>query len=243
MANILSSPEGLGYGYMVVSWGGYIFLCNMIGIHAAYLACIGRYSINLYRTYSLHFLVGTICAIHVPSVGWLPLRSAEQLGPLSVFIAFQLFEAFKILKPPLKTGEKGSTPSQLGSLLLISVVVGLIAVSLARAETSLIGRAFFYPIRVRNLSSVDLCFIRIRVYNPYHNHTHDPRWLLHPYPGPFHGTHEEQHSNTALDTNIDTPPDRRTGNPLVDSVVEHQAANPEAYWNYLQAPTITALTT
>ena len=33
----------------------------------------------------------------------------------------------------------------------------------------------------------------------------------------------------------------RTGNPLVDSVVEHQAANPSAYWHYLQGASTLAL--
>jgi len=88
----IGAVAGLAYAYMVAAWGGYIFVVNMVGIHAAYLALTGRFTDKLHRAYSLFFLVGTACAVHVPIVGWLPLRSAEQLGPLAVFIAFQLYQ-------------------------------------------------------------------------------------------------------------------------------------------------------
>lgn len=35
---------GLGYSYMVAAWGGYVFVLNMIGIHAGVLVLLGRFS-------------------------------------------------------------------------------------------------------------------------------------------------------------------------------------------------------
>lgn len=39
----IGAMAGLAYGYMVAVWGGYIFVLNMVGIHAAYLALTGQF--------------------------------------------------------------------------------------------------------------------------------------------------------------------------------------------------------
>merc|ERR1719272_685178 len=39
--------SGFAYIYMVAAWGGYVFVLNIIAIHAAVLCCIGRYSSKL----------------------------------------------------------------------------------------------------------------------------------------------------------------------------------------------------
>ncbi len=75
---------GIAYGYMVAAWGGYVFVINMVGVHAGVLS-LTHYTTKLHRAYSLFFLVGTFLAVHVPVVGWTPLKSLEQIGPLLVF--------------------------------------------------------------------------------------------------------------------------------------------------------------
>lgn len=77
---------------MVAVWGGYIFVINLIGCHAAALVIFGRYSSKVHSAYSSFYIVGTALAIQVPVVGWTPLKSLEQLGPCAVFCAFQLLE-------------------------------------------------------------------------------------------------------------------------------------------------------
>ena len=60
----------------------------MIGIHAACLVLLGRFSAKLWRAYSLWFVLGTAGALLGPArylVGWQPLKSLAQLGPLLVF--------------------------------------------------------------------------------------------------------------------------------------------------------------
>lgn len=81
---------GLSYVYMVAAWGGYIFVLNMIGIHALMLVGLGRFNSGVYKAYTLFFLIGTAGAIQIPVVGWTPLRSVEQLGPLLVFLGYQV---------------------------------------------------------------------------------------------------------------------------------------------------------
>eukprot|EP00662_Eupelagonemidae_sp_cell21_P009217 gene9217-53638_t len=54
---------GLAYIYMVAAWGGYIFVVNMVGAHAALMVILGRYSTSLYRAYSLFFIVLEGCDV------------------------------------------------------------------------------------------------------------------------------------------------------------------------------------
>ena len=80
---------GFSYIYMVAAWGGFVFVVNMIGAHAASLFFLGRYTSKLHRAYSLFYIIGTTGAMRVPVVGWGPLKSTEQIVPLLIFFAFQ----------------------------------------------------------------------------------------------------------------------------------------------------------
>ena len=56
---------GVAYAYMVSAWGGYILVVNVIGIHAAALMLLGRFSTKLWRAYSLWYLLGTAAKVRV----------------------------------------------------------------------------------------------------------------------------------------------------------------------------------
>jgi len=86
-------PAGLAYFAAAATWGGYIFVNNMIGLHAAVLVAIGKYNTGLYRAYTIWYVVGTYGATLVPVIGWAPFKSMEQMPSLLVFIVFQLIEA------------------------------------------------------------------------------------------------------------------------------------------------------
>eukprot|EP00434_Breviolum_minutum_P012908 symbB.v1.2.011376.t1/scaffold763.1/size179103/11 len=62
----------------------------MIGVHALMLVAQGRFNSGVHKAYSLFFLVGTFGAIQIPVVGMQPLRSLEQMGPLLVFVGYQV---------------------------------------------------------------------------------------------------------------------------------------------------------
>ncbi|PBJ69487.1 oligosaccharyl transferase subunit [Trypanosoma cruzi cruzi] len=93
---------GLAYGYMVSTWGGFIFVLNMVALHAA--VCVfadwmrGRYDASLLWAYSLFFVVGTAIATRVPPVGWTPFKSLEQLMALLVFIFMWALHFSEILR-------------------------------------------------------------------------------------------------------------------------------------------------
>ena len=66
----------LSYFYMVAAWGGYTFVLNMVGVHAAAQLFVNgakNFSWNLYKAYAIFYFTGTALAIRVPVVGWMPL--------------------------------------------------------------------------------------------------------------------------------------------------------------------------
>mmetsp|Transcript_13390 Transcript_13390/g.30484 ORF Transcript_13390/g.30484 Transcript_13390/m.30484 type:complete len:952 (-) Transcript_13390:2347-5202(-) len=167
---------GVAYFYMVAAWGGYIFVLNLIGAHAASLVLLGRFSTRVYLSYTLFYVVGTSLAIQVPVVGWAPLKSLEQLAPCAVFFGYQILQYCEIVRKKKKMSRKEAWKFR----IQVAVVSLMIAALLIVAITP---KTYFGPIssRVRGL------FV----------------------------------------------PHTKTGNPLVDSVAEHQAASNQAYWQYL----------
>jgi dolichyl-diphosphooligosaccharide--protein glycosyltransferase len=168
---------GVVYFYMSASWGGYVFVVNLVAAHAASLILLGRHSSKLHASYTAFYVVGTALATRVPVIGLTPLRSLEQLGPMLVFLGIQLVEYCERL------GKRdGLSKAKLWAMRLrvigLAGAVGMVVVAL------LWPTGFFGPIssRVRGL------FVK---------HT-------------------------------------KTGNPLVDSVAEHQAAQEGSYGQYLQ---------
>lgn len=89
---LFGALAGLAYFNMVAAWGGYVFVINLVGAHAATLILLGRHSSKLHAAYSGFYIVGTSLAVQVPVVGWTPVRSLEQLGPLFVFFGIQFVE-------------------------------------------------------------------------------------------------------------------------------------------------------
>jgi len=170
--------SGLAYFYMVAAWGGYIFVVNMVGLHAAFMT-LTNYSDKLFISYSLFYVIGVSLGMQVPVVGWTPLKSLEQIMPLAVFLGLVvIFVSDKLRGPlPAQAGFRDIWGPRIRNLTII--FGGLIAVSLF-----VLGpMGYFGPLssRIRGL------------------------FLKH----------------------------QRTGNPLVDSVAEHQPATPEAYQQYL----------
>ena len=168
---------GFAYVYMVAAWGGFVFVVNMVGAHAAALFFLCRYTSKLHRAYSLFYVIGTLGAMRVPVVGWSPLKSTEQLAPLLVFFALQILEYVEVQR------RKRQLSMVQVFLLRVKVTLPLI---LGAASV-----AFFLQTRYNYFGPPSA-----RVRGLFVKHT-------------------------------------RTGNPLVDSVAEHQPANAQAYQQYL----------
>ncbi|WFD23549.1 dolichyl-diphosphooligosaccharide--protein glycotransferase [Malassezia equina] len=78
------------YFYMVAAWGGYVFITNMIPLHAFVLILMGRFSERLYVAYSSYYVIGTLASMQIPFVGFQPVRTSEHMAALGVFGLLQL---------------------------------------------------------------------------------------------------------------------------------------------------------
>lgn len=169
----IGALAGLAYAFMAAAWGGYIFVGNMVAVHAAALVGLGRFTPSLHRAYSLWFAIGTLLASRVPVVGWAPYRSLEQAAPLLVFLGMHVLSVVDEYARRKKIGlwrARFTVAAVVGGACAAVLILGM--------ATGVFGGL---SVRVRSL------FLK---------HT-------------------------------------KTGNPLVDSVAEHQAASTEAYRQYL----------
>lgn len=172
-------PAALAYASAVATWGGYIFVNNLIALHAAVLVGLGKYGTGLYRAYSIWYVLGSACATLVPVVGLMPIRSIEQMPSMAVFMGFQVLELCDLWRK-------------------------------RRPMSGL--RFFFFRVSVFVTIGVVTCavcwvLIQFNYFSPWSSRIRG-LFLKH----------------------------RKTGNPLVDSVAEHQAANEQAYDMYLSTP-------
>jgi dolichyl-diphosphooligosaccharide--protein glycosyltransferase len=167
------TPSSWGFGLlagaaqlaMAAAWGGYVFVANMVGLHAALLLVLGRYNSGLHRAYSLWWLIGQLGATTIPVINSAPYRSLEQIAPLGIFGVLQLLAYCDFEASRSRLSDAQLKALRIRVFLIAAIVAGAVGFAL-------LVTGFFGPISVRVRS---LFF---------------------------------KHS--------------RTGNPLVDSVAEHQ---------------------
>lgn len=78
-AILWSTMSALAYFYMVSSWGGYVFLINLIPLHVLALMLTGRFSHRIYVAFSILYCVGTILSMQISFVGFQPVQSSEHM--------------------------------------------------------------------------------------------------------------------------------------------------------------------
>jgi len=110
------SITALFYFYMVSAWGGYVFITNLIPLHAFVLILMGRYSHKLYAAYTTWYSLGTLCSMQIPFVGFLPIRSNDHMAALGVFGLIQLVAFGDYVKSRVPT-------KQFKSFLVVSIVL------------------------------------------------------------------------------------------------------------------------
>ncbi|CAF1624516.1 unnamed protein product [Rotaria magnacalcarata] len=86
-----SSCTALSYFYMVSAWGGYVFIINLIPVHVFVLIVLRRYSLRLYVSYSIFYILGLILSMQIPFVGFQPVRTSEHMLAAGVFALLQAY--------------------------------------------------------------------------------------------------------------------------------------------------------
>jgi dolichyl-diphosphooligosaccharide--protein glycosyltransferase len=160
---------GVMYVCAACTWGGYIFLNNIVAVHAAVIVALGKHNYGLYRSYTILWVIGSLGASCVPVIGWAPIRSLEQMPALLTFCVFQVMQVCDLSR----AAQKGGMSAWRFFFFRCGVFLALAGVA-AGVAYALWDLGFFMPLgaRIRGL------FLKAQ----------------------------------------------KTGNPLVDSVAEHQLA-------------------
>eukprot|EP01083_Nonionella_stella_P079215 217156_1 len=131
----------LGYFYMVASWGGYIFIINLIPLHVFLCILAGRFSHRLYVAYSIFYSVGTLLSMQIQFVQFQPvsLDSVEHLPAMGIFVLVQLCEGYLIVRS-LLTEKQQKQFFKAVLLFTVSVLGGLVALAALGFVPMLTGR-------------------------------------------------------------------------------------------------------
>nr|KAJ3419464.1 oligosaccharyl transferase stt3 subunit [Polyrhizophydium stewartii] len=113
----------LFYFYMVSSWGGYVFITNLIPLHVFALMLMGRFSTRIYVAYSTFYVIGTLSSMQIPFVGFQPTFTSEHMAALGIFGLVQIYAFVELLRSHLS--------EKLFRRLFFVLVVGFFVVGLA----------------------------------------------------------------------------------------------------------------
>ncbi|WVO18505.1 hypothetical protein L204_106223 [Cryptococcus depauperatus] len=144
----------LFYSWMVAAWGGYVFITNMIPLHAFVLILMGRYNNRLYTAYSSWYAIGTIASMQVPFVEFLPIRTSEHMAAMGVFGLLQLIAFVEAIRRLV--------PGKQFQLLLKAFVVTVFIVSFA-ALVALTFSGWIAPFAGRFYSLWDTGYAKVHM--------------------------------------------------------------------------------
>lgn len=84
-----AAVAAISYLGMVLSWGGYVFLINIIPLHVLALIISGNYSSRVYIAYSTFYPLATLGAMLVPFVGFNAAVKGEHAASHGMFALLQ----------------------------------------------------------------------------------------------------------------------------------------------------------
>ncbi|KAI8430345.1 hypothetical protein MSG28_000645 [Choristoneura fumiferana] len=125
-----ATMTALAYFYMVSSWGGYVFLINLIPLHVLALLLLGRFSPRVYVAYSALYCVGTILSMQISFVGFQPVQSSEHMLALGVFGLCQLYAFAQYLRARLSPANFELLFKALLTTLLATLGTALVALTI-----------------------------------------------------------------------------------------------------------------
>merc|ERR1719328_261841 len=117
----------VAYFYMVSSWGGYVFLINLIPMHVFTLMICGRFNHRVYVAYSTVYCIGTILSMQISFVGFQPVQTSEHMMSLGVFGLCQIHSFIDYLRANM-TKENFATLTKTIAIAVATIVSGGVAV-------------------------------------------------------------------------------------------------------------------
>ncbi|KAF1986184.1 glycosyltransferase family 66 protein [Aulographum hederae CBS 113979] len=132
----------LFYGYMVSAWGGYVFITNLLPLHAFVLICMGRFSPRLYVSYTTWYALGTLGSMQIPFVGFLPVRSSEHMSALGVFGLLQLVGFVEYVRQQLPSKQFQTLLRTLVLVVFVVALGGLVSLTVSGVIAPWTGRFY-----------------------------------------------------------------------------------------------------
>ena len=129
----------LAYVYMVVAWGGYTFLINLIPIFVLGTMFIMKFNMRIYVTYGIFYTIGCLLSLPIPFVGHQVMGSSEHLLSHFTFFMMQLYVVLMYLRSNLKA-EVIQSLTRLIMLFFVTVFLVLILALMLSGKTKLAGR-------------------------------------------------------------------------------------------------------
>lgn len=87
--------SAISYFCMALSWGGHVFIINIVPIHVLVLLLSGHYSAKVYVAYSTFYPLVTLGAMQVPFIGFNAVLKGESAGSHG---NFALLQAYALLR-------------------------------------------------------------------------------------------------------------------------------------------------
>merc|ERR1719474_177812 len=134
--------SALSYFYMVSAWGGYVFIINLIPLHVFVLLLMGRYSERVYVAYNSFFIIGLVCSMQIPFVGFLPVSTSDHMASAGVFGLLQIVGFFKYMSSVLTKAEFKKFLMVAGTLMVAAVLVVMLAISYSGSVAGWSGRFY-----------------------------------------------------------------------------------------------------
>lgn len=132
----------LFYGYMVSAWGGYVFITNLLPLHAFVLICMGRFSPRLYVSYTTWYALGTLASMQIPFVGFLPIRSSDHMAALGVFGLLQLVGGVEFIRTQLPARQFQTLLRSLVFVVFVIAFGGLVLLTVSGTIAPWSGRFY-----------------------------------------------------------------------------------------------------
>ncbi|CAI7803443.1 unnamed protein product [Closterium sp. NIES-54] len=139
-----ATANAAAYFYMVMSWGGYTFIINLIPIHVLLCIVTGRFSSRLYIAFAPLIILGTLLAALVPVVGFNAVMTSEHFGGFLVFVVLHIAALSYYIKAllPAKAFRIALTLIvSVGTVAAVALLSALVAMVLASPTLGWTGRS------------------------------------------------------------------------------------------------------
>lgn len=92
----------LGFYYMVLTWGGYVFVLGVVSIYVIGLILTDNFNSKVYVAFSLFYVIGNLLSLTMPFVAhWAVWESSEHLPSHVAFIVMNLYMLSQFVKKNL----------------------------------------------------------------------------------------------------------------------------------------------